>query len=47
MGKKIFITRKIDEKGIELLKKHESFDIQMNEDDEVLTKDELIKKANG
>lgn len=43
--KKIFIAKKIDEAGIEKLKNRESFDLKINADDKVLTKDELIAQA--
>ena len=45
--KKVFIARKIDEKALEMLKKHESFEIHINEGDKVLSKEELIEKAKG
>jgi len=45
--KKIYITRPIDEKGIEMLSKHESFGIDSNKEDYVLTKEELVEKAKG
>lgn len=45
--KKVFIARKIDEKALEMLKKHESFEIHINEEDKVLSKEELIEKAKG
>lgn len=47
MNKKIFISRKIDEKGLDLLKKYESFDIKINADDKVLSKKEFIDQARG
>jgi len=43
--KKVFITRKIDEKGIEMLKKH--FDVEVNEKDCILSRTELTKRAAG
>lgn len=47
MRKKIFVARKIDQKGIDLMEKYESFDIEINEEDKVLSKDELIERAKG
>lgn len=45
--KKIFVARKIDKKGIDLLKKHDDFEIKINEEDRVLSKSELIEQAKG
>ena len=45
--KKIYLARMIDKKGIEMLESHKSFDIQANKSDKVLSKDELIEKAQG
>jgi len=45
--KKIFIARNIDERGVNLLKKYESFDISINDSDKVLSQEELIEKAKG
>ncbi len=45
--KKIYIARQIDSKGIEKLKGNGSFEIETNPKDEVLSKEELIKKAKG
>lgn len=42
---KIFVTRKIPEKGLELLKKHH--EIEVNPYDRVLTKKEIIKGLKG
>lgn len=46
MGK-VFITRKIDQKGIDILKKYESIDLEINDTDQILSKDELIERARG
>jgi glyoxylate reductase len=43
--KKVFIARKIDDKGIEMLKKH--FEVVENSVDKVLSKEELIKQSRG
>lgn len=45
--KKVFIARKIDEDGTKMLEKVKSFKVQINEKDEVLSKEELISKAKG
>ncbi|OQA53226.1 MAG: putative 2-hydroxyacid dehydrogenase [candidate division WS2 bacterium ADurb.Bin280] len=45
--KKIFIARNIDEKGINLLKKYESFDVEINKSGDVLSQEELIERAKG
>jgi len=42
---KIFVTRKIPEKGLELLKKYH--EIEVNPHDRVLTKEEIIKGLKG
>jgi len=42
---KIFVTRKIPDKGLDLLKKHH--EIKVNPDDRVLTKKEIIKGIKG
>lgn len=47
MNKKIFIARKIDDKGIDMLKKYDSFDVEINAEDRVLSRDELIEQAKG
>ena len=41
---KVFVTRKIPEPGLELLRKHH--EIEVNPDDRVLTKDEIIRDLN-
>lgn len=46
-NKKIFVARKIDEKGINMLKGFEHFDVFINPEDRVLSRDELIEKAKG
>lgn len=46
-NKKIFIARKIDDKGIEMLRSHKNFDIKINPKDEVLSESELIENAKG
>ncbi len=46
-SKKIFISRKIAEKGIKMLSRYESFDIDMNNEDRVLSKQELMDRARG
>jgi len=43
--KKIFIARKIDEAGLEKLRQHESFEIKINDEDKVLSCEELNEKA--
>lgn len=45
--KKIFVTRKIDEKGLNILKNHDSIDIEINEEDKLLSKEDLIERAKG
>ncbi len=45
--KKLFITRKIDENGLKLLQKYESFDVKMNDEDKILSREELIDRAKG
>lgn len=45
MKKKVYITRKIPQCGIDLLKNH--FDVQLNEEERTLTKEELIEKIKG
>ena len=42
---KVFVTRKIPEVGLSLLRKH--FDIEINPDNRVLTKKEIIKGLKG
>jgi len=42
---KIFLTRKISEPGIKLLEK--KFDVEINQEDRVLTKQEIIKGVQG
>ncbi len=42
---KIFVTRKIPEEGLKLLKKH--YEIEVNPRDRVLTKKEIIRGLNG
>lgn len=44
---KIFITREIDKKGLDILRKCKSFEIKINETDRVLSSEELIEKAKG
>ncbi len=41
----IFVTRKIPDAGIQLLKK--KFDVEINQEDQVLTKQEIIKGLQG
>lgn len=43
----IFVTRKIPEAGLRLLKKQKNFRVRMNPDDRVLTKEELKKNVKG
>lgn len=45
--KKIFISRKIDEKGLKMLSEYKSFEAEMNSEDRVLPRDELIERARG
>jgi glyoxylate reductase len=45
--KKVYLARMIDKKGIEMLESHELFDVQANKSDKILSKDELIEKAQG
>ncbi len=45
--KKVFIARKIDEAGLEMLSQVKSLKVVINEKDDVLTKEELIKQAKG
>ncbi len=45
--KKLFVARRIDEKGIDELKKHSNIEISINEKDEVLSTEELIERAAG
>ncbi|MCX6809494.1 MAG: D-glycerate dehydrogenase [Candidatus Berkelbacteria bacterium] len=47
MKKKIFITRKIFSNGIDLLKKQDDFEVEINQNDTVLSREELIRKAKG
>jgi len=42
---KIFVTRKIPEKGLDLLKKH--YELEINPENRVLTKKEIIKGLKG
>ncbi len=44
---KVFICRKINQKGIESLNKIESFEVLTNTQDKVLSKEELIQNAKG
>ena len=43
----IFVTRKIPEAGLALLKKQKNFRVRINSDDRVLTKEELRKSVKG
>lgn len=45
--KQIFIARKINEKGVEMLREHKAFEVEMNSEDRVLPPEELIEKAEG
>jgi len=45
--KKIFICRKIAEKGLKMLSENRAFEVEMNSEDRVLPKDELIERARG
>lgn len=45
--KKIFITRKIPDSGINLLKKQKNFDVEVSEYNRVLKPKELLKKVQG
>lgn len=45
--KKIYITRRIPDAGINLLKKQKSFKVEVSPYDRVLTKKEIIKNAKG
>lgn len=45
MKPKILVTRRIPDQGMELLK--DKFDLEINEEDRVLTKDEVIEKIKG
>ena len=45
--KKIFICRKIDEKGFEMLKENKHFEVVMNEGEKTLKREELISRAKG
>lgn len=45
MKKKVYITRKIPQCGIDLLKNH--FDVQINEEERTLTKEELVEKIKN
>lgn len=47
MSRKIFITRKIDEIGLKMLRKHSDFEIEINKEDKVLSEEELIDRARG
>jgi len=44
---KIFITRRIPDAGIEMLKKQKGFDVKVSPYDRVLSKREIIKMARG
>ena len=44
---KVFITRPIDQEGIESLLKRDSYEVEINPQDEVLSKSDLIAKAKG
>lgn len=44
---KIFITRRIPDAGIEMLKKQKGFDVKVSPYDRVLTKREIIKMGKG
>jgi len=46
-NKKVFIARKIDDSGIEILKNQKDLDVKINDKDEVLSATELIKQAEG
>jgi len=46
-NKRVYIARRIDEKGLERLKDHSSFNVEVNNEDRVLSQDELIEKAKG
>lgn len=45
--KNIFVTRKIPEVGLKLLKKQKNFRVSINPNDRVLSKKELMKKVKG
>lgn len=47
MSRKIFIARKIDELGLKMLQKHHDFEIVVNEEDRVLSREEFINRARG
>lgn len=44
---KIYVTRRIPQAGIDLLKKQKGFDVKVSPHDRVLSKKELIKNAKG
>jgi len=44
---KIYVARKIDSAGIDKLRAHDSFEIEVNPEDRILSKDELAEKAKG
>lgn len=46
-NKKIYICRKIDQAGLNRLNKVGSLKVEINEENQVLTKEELISKAKG
>lgn len=45
--KKVYVTRPIDEAGLEMLKKNDNIKLEVNQRDEALKKEELIKNAKG
>ncbi|MFC1612228.1 2-hydroxyacid dehydrogenase [Patescibacteria group bacterium] len=45
--KKIYVTRRIPDAGLEMLKKRKDFDVKISPHDRVLSKREIIKNAKG
>lgn len=45
--KKVFVTRRIDEKGLDILRNHSSIELDINDDNKLLTKEDLIRRAKG
>ncbi len=45
--KKVFVTRRIPQVGIDLLKKQKNFQIKISPHDRVLTRAELLKNVKG
>ena len=43
--KKVYITRRIPDEAIELLEEH--FDVEVNPQDRILLKEELLEKVKG